>query len=141
MIPEFEEDLFHLKCSEECFDQDGSPDSVVGDAEIRLREEEDIVPETSLKVVLHLWKVKVGTRAALDELVSIVVKIERKVEQRSRQWSVVDRHAGLVQVPTPRSGELSVDTGWRDGKLAYRTKRTAGFSTSLYCFPPDTKSI
>lgn len=103
MIPEFEEDLFHLECSWESFDQDGSPDSVVGDTEIRLREEEDVVPETGFKVVFHLWKVKVGTGAALDELVSIVIKIEGEIEERGGQRSVVDCHTGLVQMPTPRS--------------------------------------
>ena len=103
MIPELEEYLFHMERSRECFNQDGSPDGVVGDSEIGLGEEEDVVPETGLKVVFHLWKVEVGTEAALDELVSIVVKVERKIEQRGRQWSIVNRHAGLVQVPTPGS--------------------------------------
>lgn len=81
MIPQFKEDLFHLECSRESFDQNGSPDSVVGDAKIGLRKEEDVVPETGLEVVFHLWKVKVGTGAALDELACIVVKIEREIEQ------------------------------------------------------------
>ena len=84
MIPEFEEYLFHLERSRECFDQDGSPDSAVGDSEIGLREEEDVIPETGLKIVFHLRKVEVGTGAALDELVRIVVKVEREIEQRSR---------------------------------------------------------
>lgn len=115
MIPQFEEDLFHVECGRESFNQDGGPDSVVGDAEIGLREEEDVVPETGLEVVFHLWKVKVGTRATLDELVGIVVKVEREIEQRGGQGNVVDRHAGLVQVPTPRS--VGGVNGYRLGGL------------------------
>lgn len=103
VIPEFEEDFFHLECSRKCLDQNGSPDSIVGDTEIRLREEEDVVPQTGLEVMFHLWKVKVRTGAALDELVCIMIEIQREIEQRGGQWSVVNGHAGLVQVPTPRS--------------------------------------
>ena len=103
MIPKFEEDLFHVEGSRKCFNQNGSPDGVVGNSEIGLRKEEDVIPETSFKVVFHLWKVEIGTGAALDEFVSIVVKVEREIEQRGRQGSIVNRHAGLVQVPTPRS--------------------------------------
>lgn len=106
MVPEFEEDFFHLERSRESFYQDGSPDSVVGDTEIGLREKEDIVPETGFKVVFHLWKVEVRTRAALDELLGIVVKIKCKIEERGGKGNIVNRHAGLVQVPTPRSMEL-----------------------------------
>lgn len=140
VIPQFEEDLFHLERSRECFDQNGSPDGVVGNSEIGLREEEDVVPETGLKVVFHLWKVEIGTGAALDEFMGIVVKVEREIEQRGRQGSIVNRHAGLVQVPTSRSVGSVNKHRLREIGVTYRTKRTAGFSTSLYGFPPDTKS-
>ena len=103
MIPKFEEDLFHLECSGESFNQNSSPDSVVGNSEIRLREEEYVVPETGFQVVFHLWKVEVGTGAVFDELGGIVVKVECEIEKRGRQGSIVNRHACLVQVPTPRS--------------------------------------
>ena len=103
MVPEFKEDLFHLECGRQRFNEDGSSDSIVGDTEIGLRKEKDVVPETGLKIVLHLWKIKVGSGVTLDELLSVVVKIEGKVEEGGRHGDVVHRHAGLVEMPAPRS--------------------------------------
>lgn len=81
VIPEFKKNLFHVERSRKRFNQNGRPDSVVGDSKMGLREEEDVVPETGLEVVFHLWKVEVGPKTAFDQFVSIVVKVEREIEQ------------------------------------------------------------
>jgi len=75
MVPQFKENLFHLEGGGESFDEDGGTDGVVGHADVGLREHKDIVPETSLEVVLHLGKVEVGTKSALDELLGVVEEV------------------------------------------------------------------
>jgi hypothetical protein len=102
MVPEFEENLFHLECSGKRLDQDSRPDGVVGNTDIRLGEEENVVPETRLEVMFHLWEVEVWTRTTPDELMSVMVEVKSKVEKRGRDRNIVNGHAGLVEVPTPR---------------------------------------
>ena len=67
---------------------------------IRLREVEDIVPETSLEVLLHLREVKVRAKAALDELVRVVEEVKGEIEERPGDRGVVDRYTRLVQMPS-----------------------------------------
>lgn len=44
MIPEFEQNLLHLESSWEGLNEDSRTDGVVRNADVRLREEEDIIP-------------------------------------------------------------------------------------------------
>jgi len=54
--------------------------------------------------MFHLGKIKVWPSPALDKLFCIVVEEEGKVEDGGRDGGVVDSYAGLVEVPSPRSG-------------------------------------
>ena len=83
MIPQLEKNFFHLESGGKGFDQDGSANSVVGDSDVRLGEEEYVIPETSFKIVLQLGQVKIGTGTTFDELFGIVIKVKSKVEKRA----------------------------------------------------------
>jgi len=61
-------------------DQYGSTDGSLRDSNVALREDEDVVPETSLLVVLHLREVEIRTRTSLDELTSVMEEVEGKIE-------------------------------------------------------------
>ncbi len=103
MVPQFEKNLLHLERGGDGFNEDGGTDGVVWDANVGLGEEEDVVPESRLEVVLHFGKVEVRTGATLDELFGIVEKVKSEIEDRAGDGSVVDRHTGLVQVPSSRT--------------------------------------
>ena len=59
----------------EGFNQYGSTDGALGDTDIVLGEGENIVPETSFLVVLHLGEVEVRTGFSLDKLTSVVEEV------------------------------------------------------------------
>jgi hypothetical protein len=56
-------------------------------------------------VRFHLWQVKVGTRAALDELGGVVVKVEAKVEEGGRDGLAVDDDMFFEEMPASRTGD------------------------------------
>ena len=80
VVPELVEDFLHLEGGGQGLNENSTPDLAVREAELRSGGAEDIVPEASLKVVLHLGKVEVRSQAALDELGSVVEEVETKVE-------------------------------------------------------------
>ena len=108
MVPQLEKDFFHLERSREGLNENGSADRVMRDADIRLGKNKDIVPKTRFKIMLHFREVKVWPRPALDELMCIVIEVEGKVEDGSRDGGVVDRHAGFVEVPSSRTETYEV---------------------------------
>jgi len=69
-----------MESSGEGLNQDGSTDDSLRDTDVALGEGEDVVPEASLLVMLHLWEVEVRTGSPLDELTSIVEEVESKIE-------------------------------------------------------------
>ena len=100
MIPQFKEDLFHVKSSRESFNENCPANRVVGHANVGLRKYEYVIPETSFEIVLHFWKVKVWTKTALDKLMSVMVKVQSKVKERSRYGRVVNGDARFVEMPS-----------------------------------------
>ena len=103
MLLELVEDLLHLERGGKGLDQDGSSDRSLRQAELASREAEDVVPQSSLEVVLHLGEVEVGARAPLDELGGVVVEVDGKVEQTARDGLAVDQDVTLLQVPSSGS--------------------------------------
>jgi len=69
-----------MESSGEGLNQDGSTDGSLRDTDVALGEGEDVVPEASLLVMLHLGEVEVRTGSPLDELTSIVEEVESKIE-------------------------------------------------------------
>ena len=108
MVPQFEKDFLHLERSREGLNENGSADCVMWHANIGLGKDKDIIPETRFKVVFHFREVEVWPRPALDKLMCIVIEVEGKVEDRSRDGGIVDRHAGFVEVPSSRTETYEV---------------------------------
>ena len=80
MLSQLKQNLLHLEGSGESLDQHGSTDSPLRHPNVTLGEGENIVPETSLQVVLHLGEVKIRTGPSLDKLAGVVEEVESKVE-------------------------------------------------------------
>lgn len=72
----------------------------MGHADVRLGEHEDVVPETRFEVVFHFRKVEIGSETAFHELVSVVIEVYSKVEQRPRNGLVVDSNARFIEMPS-----------------------------------------
>jgi len=72
----------------------------MGHADVGLGEHEDVVPETRFEIVFHFGKVEIRSETALHELMSVVIKVHGKVEQRPGDGLVVDGNAGLVEMPS-----------------------------------------
>ena len=100
MVPQFKENLFHLEGSRECLDENRGTDCVVGHADVGLGEHEDVVPETRFEVVFHFGEVEIGSESAFHELVSVVIEVYGKIEQRPRNRLVIDSNAGLIEMPS-----------------------------------------
>ena len=105
MLPELEQDLLHLEGSRKSLNQHCATDGSVRQANVRLREVEDVVPETGLLVVLHLGKIEVRSEATSDELLGVVEEVESKVEDSSRNGLVVDENTRLLKVPSTGTNE------------------------------------
>lgn len=75
VVPQFEKNLLHTERSGERLDENGCTDSVMGDADVRLRKQEDIVPEARFEIVLHLRQIEIGTGATGNEFLGIVIKV------------------------------------------------------------------
>lgn len=103
VLSKFEKDLFHLESSGKCLDKDSTSNCTGGNANIRLREVEDIVPETGFTIMLHLGKVEIGAGTTGKQFLGIVEEIEREVEDRCGYRCIIDGYTGLVQMPATRS--------------------------------------
>ena len=72
-----------MESSRKSFNKNSRADGVVRNADIRLRKQEEVVPETSFEIVFHFWKIEVGTGSTLGKLMCFVVKVQDKVEERA----------------------------------------------------------
>jgi hypothetical protein len=95
--------LVHLKGSGDSLDQDGTTDGSTPHANIVLGHVEDIIPQPSLEMRLHLGQVEVWSRSALDELVCVVEEVQSEVEQSTGDWLAVDREVLLLEMPSSRA--------------------------------------
>lgn len=99
VVAQLVNDFVHFKGGEDGLNQDGTTDGATGHANVVLGEIEDVVPETGLKVALHLGEVEVRAEAATLGLGGIVEKVQAKVEQAARHGLTVDGNVLLVKVP------------------------------------------
>ncbi len=102
MVLQLVEDFVHLECGENRLHQDRRADRAAGDAELVLREVEDVVPEARLEVALELGQVEVGARPLRDERRGVVIEEEAEVEEAGRNRAPVHGHVLLVQMPAAR---------------------------------------
>ena len=80
MLAQFPEDLVHLEGGHDRFDQHGRADRPFGQAEPRLRMQEDAVPQPRFEMALQLRQVEVGPGAARQQFFRIVKEEQREVE-------------------------------------------------------------
>lgn len=100
VLPQFEQNFFHVECCRQSFDQNRSANSTMSHANVGLAEVEDIIPQTSLEIMFYLGKVEIRPRTTLDKLIRIVEEVKCKVKDTSRHRSVINCNSRLVQVPS-----------------------------------------
>jgi nucleoside phosphorylase len=103
VMAKLEQNLLHLESSGECLDQDSAADGSKGNPEVVLGKVEDIVPQASFTVVLHLREVEVRTATASEELFGIVEEVEGKVEDGAAQGLIVNGHTRFIEMPSSRA--------------------------------------
>ncbi len=122
VLAEFVEDLVHLERRRDRLDQDGGPDRAARDAEVVLREDEHVVPETRLQMRLRLREVEVRALAEVEQPARVVEEVQPEVDERPRDPGPVlpVGQMAFVQVPAARAhdrrGQLGV--GAQDVRLA-----------------------
>jgi len=84
MIPQFIDEFVHFKGGRDRFDKTSTPNRPPRHANPILRNTENIIPKSRLKVTLHLREVEIGSCAGLDEFVGIVEKVETEIENAAR---------------------------------------------------------
>lgn len=100
MGPQLPQDLVHLERRGQRLDQDGRADAAGGDTAVRLAEVEDVGPQASFEVVLHLGEVEVRAAAVIEEVLGVVEEEEGEIEDGTGHGLVVDEHARFVEVPS-----------------------------------------
>ena len=100
VVSQFKKNLLHLESGREGFNKNCPANCVMGHADIRLRKDEDVVPETSFEIMFHFREIEIWARATLDELMGIVIEVKSKVKERARYGRVVDSDARFVEMPS-----------------------------------------
>ena len=95
--------FFHLESCDNGLNQDRPSDSSTRHGYVVLRKVEDIVPETSLEMRLHLWEIEVWSGPGLDKLVGVVEEVEAEIEQTAGDGFPINREMLLLQVPSSGS--------------------------------------
>lgn len=99
--------LIHLERSGDGLNQDGTTDGATGHANVVLGEVEDIIPETSLKMRLHLGEIEVRAVATGNELLGIVVEVETEVKETTGDGLAINLEVLLIEVPAASTGNQS----------------------------------
>ena len=103
MVPQLEENFLHLERSREGLNKDGTTDGASRKTDVGLGEVEDIVPETSLAVVLHFGEIEVRTESTSDLLFCVMEEEQAEIEDRAGDGDIVDGYARFVKVPPTRT--------------------------------------
>lgn len=83
-----------------------------------------IIP--GLQVMLDFWQIKIWTHARLDQCLGVVEEKQSKIEDRRRNWLVINKDMLFNKMPPSRSTIKN---------NVYRTRRVATLPFSLYVFP------
>ena len=84
-------------------------DGAVGNAEVFLRADEDVVPEAGFKMALQLGQVEVRAAAAREQLFGVVKEVEAEVEDGAGHGLAVDEDMLLDEMPTAGANEEDGD--------------------------------
>lgn len=105
VLSELVDDLVHLKGGENGLDQNGTSDGSSGHADPVLRELEDVVPESGLKVGLHLGEVEVRASASSNGLLGVVEEVQTEIKETTGDGLAINKEVGLIKVPASRSDD------------------------------------
>ena len=119
MLAQLVKNFVHLERGRNRFDQHRRANRPLRNAELVLREFENVVPDARLEMALHFRQVKIRTASARDQFLRVVKKVETEIEQARRRPA---RHR-RARVSRP------------DASRAAGRTRTAIFSFSWYSFP------
>ena len=112
VVAELVDDLVHLKGGEDGLNQDGPADGAAGHADVVLGEVEDVVPQASFQVGLHLGQVEVRAEAAALGLKGVVEEVQTEIEEGAGHGLAIDGDVLLLEVPAAgandEGGQLAV---------------------------------
>src|SRR5207245_11095647 len=80
-VAQLVQDLVHLERGQDRLDQHRGADGAAGNAQLILRDIEDVVPEASLEVALELGQIEIWAAALVEKPPGVVKEIEAEVEQ------------------------------------------------------------
>ena len=103
VIAQLVEDLIHLEGGPQRLDQHGGLDGLLRNLQRLLGIDEDRVPEPRFEMALHLRQIEVRAGAALDQLLRVVEKVKREVDDATRCRLAVDEDVLLLQMPAARA--------------------------------------
>ena len=105
MIAQFVENFVHLERSGNRLDQYRRANRSLRNAQLILREFENIIPDARFEMALHFRQIKIRAAAARDQLLRVVEKIQTEIEQTARDRLAIDEHMFLDQMPAARTHE------------------------------------
>ena len=71
--------------------------------EILFSKFEDIIPQPTFKVVLHLGQVEVSAGVHSETGVDVVEEMETEIHERTRDWSAIYFDVLFIKMPTTSS--------------------------------------
>jgi hypothetical protein len=120
VVAKLMQDLVHLERREQRLDQHGRADRAAWNAELVLREHEDVVPQPRFEMALELRQVEVRAAAARDQLLRIVEEVEREIEDGPGDGLSVDQHVLFGEMPAARPHEQHRGLVVEAVRLAFR---------------------
>ena len=109
MFAQLVENFVHLKGGRDRLDQHRGADRALRNAELILRQLEDVVPDARFEMALHFRQVKIRAAAARDQLLRVVKKVESKIEKPAGDRLAIDEQVLLDQMPATRPNEQDRD--------------------------------
>ena len=81
MVAQFIENLVHFEGCGDGLNQHGGADGALGNADVILREDEDVIPQASFVVALQLRQVEVWAGAGGDLRLGVMKEEQSEVEK------------------------------------------------------------
>src|SRR5262245_35943421 len=103
VLAQLVENLVHLERGQDGLDQHRGANGAARDAELLLRVNEHVVPQTRFQVALHLGQIEIRSAAALDELMRVVEKEETKIKKARGDDGAIHAHVALIEMPAART--------------------------------------
>ena len=99
VVPQFVQDLLHLKRGGDRLDQGGRLHASREDPDPFLGEAENVGPQAGLEMTLHLREVEVGARPPGEKLLRVVEEVQPEIHEAPRSDLAVDAQMFLGEMP------------------------------------------